>query len=175
MLKKLGTKQIKADIMSEKIREYDKKLIFQLAQDQKSIRKILNFNMEVFSELPDVDWNVTGIKKELESGWELYSVKAEDQIVAALFLRLKEKAVQTKHTAIKIDHQGNAYSHQIRDFVENKARETGLSTLINFCAVDDFRMISLNETHGYKKTSRVLKNGEFSEWEKKISKIKKRK
>ena len=74
-----------------------------------------------------------------------------------------------KNTAVKINHQGSGYSHQIKDFFELRARELKLRVIFHFCRIDDFRMYSLNESHGYKKTSRRLgKNGEVVEWRKTI-------
>ena len=39
--------------------------------------------------------------------------------------------------------------------------------IINFCGIDNFRMYSLNESHGYQKTGRKLgDNGQVVEWKK---------
>jgi len=144
-------------------------LSFSKAKTQQQIQAIINYNIDAFVDSPDFSWDVKGIKREIEDGWDLYSVSQNREIIAAVFLRVKEESLFTKNTAVKISHQGSGYSHQIKDFFELRARELDLKMIFHFCRIDDFRMYSLNESHGYRKTSRKLgKKGEVVEWKKKI-------
>jgi len=43
----------------------------------------------------------------------------------------------------------------------------GVERVVNYCQADNFRMISLNEGHNYKKTGNTFgDNNEIIEWEK---------
>lgn len=144
------------------------KLKYIKVSDDQDIQDIYNFNVEIFSELADSKWTVEGIKRELNDNWELYSAVAEKDIVAALFIKFENNALYTKHTPIKFEHRGRTYSHQIKEFCEKKALELGATEIYNICELDNFRMISLNETHGYERTNRKLSNGAYIEWKKKL-------
>ena len=144
-------------------------LSFSKASSSQEIQNILDYNINAFVDTPGFTWDLSGIKREIDDGWDLYGVQFEKEIIAAVFLRVDGENLFTKNTAVKINHQGSGYSHQIKDFFELRARELKLRVIFHFCRIDDFRMYSLNESHGYKKTSRRLgKNGEVVEWRKTI-------
>ncbi len=107
------------------------------------------------------------IKKERKNGWKLYSVSTGNEIVAALFLKHDDETLFTKNTPIKIAFQGNGFSHRIKDFYEREANRLQLQRVVNYCPVDNFRMIALNESHGYRKTGNMIgTNKGIDEWEK---------
>ena len=75
----------------------------------------------------------------------------------------------TKNTSLKMNYQGSGYSHKIKEFFEKVARERKLKKIVHYCGIDNFRMYSLNESHGYKKTPHKLgTNGRVVEWIKPI-------
>ena len=91
-------------------------------------------------------------KKELKNGWEIFAVRyKEDEIIAAILIKKEGNALLTKNTTVKAHHQGLGYNHQIKDFFELRARELKTEEIHHFCRIDNFRMYSLNESHGYKK------------------------
>jgi predicted GNAT family acetyltransferase len=148
----------------------DSKLSFQESKTKKEIEDTYNFNMDVFAESTDFGWTLEDIKKEIKDGWKLYNAQVGEEIVAAIFMKKQKDVLLTKNTPIKIDFQGNGFSHQIKDYYEKLAKDEKIKTIINFCPADSFRMISLNERHGYKKTGKTYgKNNFLVEWEKKIS------
>jgi hypothetical protein len=68
-----------------------------------------------------------------------------------------------------MNFQGNGFSHMIKDFYEEVASDSGLARIVNYCPFDNFRMISLNERHDYKKTGNTLgDNSSIIEWEKNL-------
>ena len=132
-----------------------------------SLNDIYNFNVKAFADAQDFTWTKENIKKEIKVGWSIVSVEVGNDIVCALFVKEAEKSLMTKNTPIKINHQGNGYSHLIKDFYEEYAKDKGLSKVINYCPEDNFRMISLNEGHDYTRTGNVLKGtSNMIEWEK---------
>jgi hypothetical protein len=59
------------------------------------------------------------------------------------------------------------FSHMIKDWYEDIAKDKGIKKILNYCPFDNFRMISLNERHNYKKTGNMLgKANTIIEWEK---------
>lgn len=146
------------------------KLVFQETKTKKDILDTYNYNVEVFAESPDFGWSLDKIKSEIKDGWKLLSVKRGDEIVAAAFVRVDRGVLFTKNTPIKIDYQGNGFSHQIKEYFDELAKEKKVNKIVNFCPADSFRMISLNERHGYKKTGKTHGDNNFLvEWEKKVS------
>jgi predicted GNAT family acetyltransferase len=79
-------------------------------------------------------------------------VMTDDEIVAAVLMRKDGDTLFTKNTPIKMAFQGNGFSHQIKNFYEEEAKKQHIRKVINYCPVDNFRMIALNESHGYKRT-----------------------
>lgn len=147
----------------------DIKLSFQPSQNSKDIKEIYNFNVKAFADSQDFNWTEDNIKQEIQDGWTLYSARFEKDIIAALFVKIDEDTLYTKNTPIKLTHQGNGFSHIIKEFYEQYAKDNKLNKIINYCPMDNFRMISLNEGHDYKKTGRTIgPNQDMIEWEKKL-------
>lgn len=146
-----------------------KQLVFKESTTEKDIQDVYNFNVQAFTGTHDFDWSVDNIKSEIKDGWKLFSVNCDGDIVAALFMKKKGDALFTKNTGIKLTHQGNGFSHQIKDFYETQARSASLTKVYNYCPFDNFRMIALNEGHHYERTGKSLGQDErIIEWEKKL-------
>ena len=143
-------------------------LTFIYAKTEGQIKDAFEYNIDAFTDSPDFNWTLEGIKKELKSGWELYSVHYKEEIIAAVFIKVGKGGMKTKNTAVKMHHKGSGYNHQIKDFFELKAREMKISTIYHYCRIDNFRMYSLNESHGYKKTQKPLEDPHVVEWVKKL-------
>lgn len=126
-------------------------LQFKELKSVKSLEEILEFDVKAFMDLPGIEWTKKGLEKAKKDGWHIFSALISDSIVAAVMFQNTGNELHTKNTSIKLEHQGNAYSHAIKEFYEEKAAEFGASKIINLCRKDDFRTISLNETHGYEK------------------------
>ena len=62
--------------------------------------------------------------------------------------------------------QGKGVSHRIKDFYEEEAKKLNVDIVQNICPDDNFRNISLNQSHGYTKTEGFF-NG-LPVWEKKL-------
>ena len=128
--------------------------------------------LEAFSHQLDFDWKLENLKGQALRGWVLYWVQVEKEIVAAILVKTEGTALLTKHTSTKLAFQGKGISHAIKRFLEMKAHKDKLEKIITYSRVDDFRMISLNETHGYKRTGK--KRGQkvdLEEWEKTLEDI----
>lgn len=146
-----------------------KGLEFRESKTKEDIQGIYNFNLEAFASSDGFDWSLSGIESQLKDGWNLYSVNFENDIVAALFLKASGDALFTKNTPIRLSHQGNGFSHMIKEFYEDIAKKAKLKRVFNYCPDDNFRMIALNEGHNYKKTGRFMgENSKVLEWEKKL-------
>jgi hypothetical protein len=53
----------------------------------------------------------------------------------------------------------------IKNFYENEAKKAQVNKVVNYCPVDNFRMIALNESHGYKRTGNSFGlNQNIIEW-----------
>lgn len=143
-------------------------LVFKKAQKDSQYRSIFEHNLDAFTDTPDFHWSLEEIKKEVKEGWELYAVYAHDEIVAALFLKLDGGKLLTKNTALIMSHQGSGYSHQIKEFVEQEAKKRKAKKIYHYCRIDNFRLYSLNESHGYRKTGRQFDEGQIVEWEKQV-------
>jgi len=147
------------------------KVKFQRAQSEADVKSVYEYNIDAFSESPDFSWNLDEIKKEIESGWDLYSANINDEVIAAVFLKKERATLYSKTTSIKMTFQGSGYSHKIKEFIEDSAKQMKAKEIVNFCGIDNFRMYSLNESHGYKKTGRKLgNNGQVVEWVKSVKK-----
>jgi hypothetical protein len=149
-----------------------KKLKFEKIKSNNDIEKVYNYDVEVFTETPDFDWTLDSIKQEVKDGWELYAVTLGEEILAAAFLKEVEgKGLLTKNTPIKMIYQGNGYSHRIKDFFEETAKKHKNSKVYHYCSSHNFRMISLNESHGYIRTPQTFDGLKYmTEWEKPIKK-----
>ncbi len=144
-------------------------LTFVKAKSQKDIKHIFDHTIDAFSDSPDFSWTLEDIQHEVKDGWELYSVSSGKEVIAAIFFKKDGTDLYTKNTAIKMTFQGSGYSHKIKDFFEQKAKELGAKTIIHYCRVDNFRMYALNESHNYKKTEkRIGEDQQIVEWVKRI-------
>jgi hypothetical protein len=147
----------------------EKKFTFKECKTESEINDIYNFNVQAFADSHDFAWTADNIKNELENGWILYALKSNKDVICALFVKREKNILLTKNTPIKMNYQGQGHSHSIKEFYENIAKESGVKELYNYSPVDNFRMISLNEGHGYKKTGKTLTgNQELIEWVKPI-------
>ncbi|MCK5884817.1 MAG: hypothetical protein KAG61_14095 [Bacteriovoracaceae bacterium] len=144
-------------------------LKFVKASKEQDFKNIFDYNIDAFSDSPDFKWTLDEIKHEVKEGWQLFAAYLNSEIIAACFLRVDNKKLLTKNTAIKMTSQGSGYSHQIKEFFEEQAKELKTAQVIHYCRIDNFRMYSLNESHGYKKTDRKLgERGLIVEWVKSI-------
>lgn len=141
------------------------KLKFIKSSTNEDINNIYNFNVQAFADSATADWSESTIKDEIKNGWNLYSVQYEGDIVAAVFMKEDQKLLLTKNTPIKMEFQGNGFSHRIKDFYEEYASDKGIETILNYCPMDSFRLISLNERHNYEKTGNVFAD-DIIEWKK---------
>ncbi len=143
-------------------------LVFKRVKSADEIQKVYNFNVEVFSDGLGFDWSLDNLKKEMKKGWEVYAAQLGDEIIAVIFQKLEDESLLTKHSQVKMEKRGHGLSHRIKEYLENIGKENNCKNIIHICEVDDFRMISLNETHGYKKTGRKLSKITLTEWAKKL-------
>ncbi|MCB9062924.1 MAG: hypothetical protein H6622_15485 [Halobacteriovoraceae bacterium] len=141
------------------------------AETDQDLQLIYDHNIDAFTDTPDFDWSLKDIKNEIKDGWSLFSVIEGEEIIAAVFYKKDGKKLLTKNTSIKSNHQGSGHSHSIKEFFETKASELNLPTVIHYCRIDNFRMCSLNERHGYSK--QPIKSGHnkmIIEWVKDLTK-----
>lgn len=144
--------------------------MFKEVKKEEEITAISNFDIQVFTDSRDLQWNIDNIRREMKNGWKLYSVTYGPDTVAALFMKNDKESLFTKNTPIKLAFQGNGFSHRIKDFYEHEADRLQLKRVVNYCPVDNFRMIALNESHGYRKTGNSLGDSRsIVEWEKIVS------
>lgn len=133
-----------------------KKLNFISGKSEKYLNEIFNFNVQAFADAQDFDWSQEGLKREISNGWTLYSAKVAEEVVCVLFVKVQDDKLFTKNTPVKIDFQGQGFSHEIKDFYEGIAEENSVREIFNYCPQDNFRMISLNEGHEYKRTGHLI-------------------
>jgi len=146
-----------------------KKISFIPSKSKDELKEIVNFNVQAFADSHDFAWTENNVKNELASGWEVFSVKIDKDIICALFVKKDGENLLTKNTPLKMNYQGQGYSHIIKEFYEEYAKENKLGSVYNYCPVDNFRMISLNEGHDYHKTGETLgSNTNMIEWNKKL-------
>lgn len=136
--------------------EENKDLVFKEAKKEEEVVNLSKFDMQAFTDTQDFSWNLDNIKKEVKTGWKLYSVLSEEEIVAAVLMRKEGDTLFTKNTPIKMAFQGNGFSHKIKDFYEEEAKRSQISRVVNYCPMDNFRMVALNESHGYKRTGKAF-------------------
>lgn len=142
-------------------------LEFKEAKKEEDVINLSKFDIQAFTDTQDFSWNLENIKKEVQTGWRLFSVMAEGEIVAAVLMKQDSSALLTKNTPIKLAFQGNGFSHQIKYFYEEEAKRLNINKVFNYCPVDNFRMIALNESHGYKRTGKSFGvSNNIIEWEK---------
>jgi predicted GNAT family acetyltransferase len=142
-----------------------KPLVFKEAKKEEDVVNLSKFDIQAFTDTQDFSWTLDNIKREVKTGWKLYSVTTENEIVAAVLLRKDGDTLFTKNTPIKMAFQGNGFSHRIKNFYEDEAKKQNIRRVINYCPSDNFRMIALNESHGYKRTGNAFGvNQNIIEW-----------
>lgn len=145
----------------------EKALKFKEARKEEELVNLSKFDIQAFTDTQDFSWSLDNIKREVKTGWKLYSVMTDEEIVAAVLVKKDGDILLTKNTPIKMAFQGNGFSHMIKDFYENEAKKLHIRRVLNYCPVDNFRMIALNESHGYKRTGNSFGIGNnIIEWEK---------
>jgi hypothetical protein len=146
-------------------------LKFTLSKD-KDLSEVFNYNLEIFADNSDFTWKLDNISQKIKEGWEFFTVKFENEVVAAILVHADSKTdtFVTSNTPIRLNYQGNGFSHAIKEHFEEMAIERGLNRVTNLCRMDNFRGIGLNESHGYKKTGRKFGvHNEVEEWAKSIT------
>ncbi len=143
-------------------------LKFKLLKSKKELDEVMGFNLDAFSDSFDFDWTVQGLQHEVKSGWEVYAASVDKEIVAAMLVMEDGDALLTKNTSVKREFQGSGYSHEIKNFFEIRAKESRLKKVVHYCRIDNFRMYSLNESHGYEKKGNLESNKNIVEWVKNI-------
>lgn len=145
-------------------------LTFKKVDTEEQIQEVYDYNIDAFSDTPDFKWTLEDIRQEIVEGWELMAVYLGDEIIAAVFYKVEKDALLTKNTAVKMNYQGSGYSHKIKDYIEMMAKKKKVKKIIHYCRIDNFRMYSLNESHGFEKTGRTYGNDvQVVEWSKKIN------
>ena len=143
------------------------KLNFGQKKSAKEIDEVFNFNPKAFADT-NFSWTPENLKQQLKDGWAVYSADVSGEIVAVLFMKVDKGSLLTKNTPIKFNQQGNGYSHEIKEFYEDYAKDNKITTILNYVPFDNFRMVSLNERHGYEATGVTTDEGTFQEWVKKL-------
>lgn len=145
-------------------------LSYKKVENDSDIQQVYDYNIDAFSDSPDFKWSFEEIKREMKEGWELYAVYSEGEVVAAAFYKVEGDSLLTKNTAIKVGHQGAGISHDVKDFLESVARKKKLKKIVHYCRIDNFRMYSLNESHGFEKTQKTFGDkGQVVEWVKTLN------
>ena len=140
-------------------------LKFLKCQSEADLKRLYQYDVDVFAEAGDFEWSVVNLKQELENGWEIYSVELNSEIIAAVFIKFQTDILLSKNTSLKMPYQGHGFSHRMKEFFELFAKSHGAKEIHHYCAIDNFRTIALNESHGYRRVG-TQKNGEVLEWKK---------
>ena len=138
------------------MQEQQSDLLFKEAKKEEELVNLSKFDIQAFTDTDGFSWTLDNLKKEVKTGWKLFSVITEDEIVAAVLMRKEGDTLFTKNTPIKMAFQGNGFSHQIKNFYETEAQKLQIKRVVNYCPVDNFRMVALNESHGYKRTGNAF-------------------
>ena len=56
-------------------------LSFSKASSSQEIQNILDYNINAFVDSPGFTWDLMGIKREIDTGWDLYGVQFEKEII----------------------------------------------------------------------------------------------
>ncbi len=144
-------------------------LKFTQAKKVKEIEEAYNYNIGAFSDSPDFNWTLDAIINETKDGWEVWQAIHSEEIIGVAFIKKEGTTLLTKNTSIKMNYQGHGYSHKIKKFLEKKGQELKMKEIVHFCSIDDFRMYSLNESHGYQKNQiKENENELVVRWNKKL-------
>jgi len=130
-----------------------------------NIKRLYQYDVDVFAEAGDFNWSIENLLQELAHGWEIYSVELNTEIISAVFIKFESEILLTKNTSLKMPYQGQGLSHRMKEFFELFAKSHNAKEIHHVCAVDNFRAIALNESHGYIRVG-TQKNGEVLEWKK---------
>ena len=141
-------------------------LRFQLAKTQKDLTDIYNYNMSAFFDAYEFHWSLPWLVEQKQEGWSIHQVYCAEQIIAAIFTKVAPKGLMVKQTPLKFEFQGQGLSHKIKQHIELVAKRARQKNIFHYCAIDNFRMTALNESHGYHKTGGTLKNENIVEWHK---------
>jgi hypothetical protein len=142
-------------------------LSFQPGTTDKDVKEIFSYNIDAFTD-SIFKWTLENLRNEIKLGWQLFSVRLKDEIIAAVLFKKDGNKLLTQNTAIKPQFQGSGFNHQIKEFFELKALELGCEEIHHFCKIDNFRMYSLNESHGYKKLEKKSGDIQVMEWVKSL-------
>lgn len=164
--KKATSKSTKPEVSPEsQDLSLEVELTFKKVSQNSEVQTVFDYNIDAFSDSPDFNWGIDEIKQEMKEGWELYAAYLGKEVIAAIFLKKEKQGLLSKNTAVKIHHQGSGHSHQIKEFIEKRARSLKVKHIYHYCRIDNFRMYSLNEKHGYRKTDKKLgEGGQVVEW-----------
>ena len=142
-------------------------LNFHEVKNQDEFDQIIRYDQSAFSTGVGFEWSLKGLELEKKRGWKIIGVFNNEIVVASVLAKKEGKTLLTKTSPVKLDFQGNGFSHQIKDYLEDYAKKNKCLSIRHFCRSDDFRGISLNETHGYKKVNFPENDDEnISLWEK---------
>ena len=142
-------------------------LEFQLTKTKKDLIDVYNHNMSAFFDADEFAWSLQWLEAQKRAAWDIYQVKFDGEIIAAFFLKEVPKGLLTKQTPLKFNVQGHGLSHKIKEYIEVLARKAKQKDIFHYCAIDNFRMVALNESHGYKKTEKN-KVSAIVEWHKSL-------
>ena len=142
-------------------------LLFQPVKSKKDLNDIYGHNTSAFFDDAEFHWTKRWLEEQRQIGYEIYQVKYDREIVAALFVKIEDKGLLTKQTPLKLNAQGRGIGHKIKEYVEKLAKKAGKKNIFNYCTVDNFRMIALNESHGYERTGKG-KGEVLEEWHKSL-------
>jgi len=147
-----------------------KEVTFKKCKTEEHLDKLYQYEVDVFAEAGDFEWSLQNLIDKKENGWDVYSVNMENEedIVAALFIKKEKGELLTNNTSVKMSHKGLGISHKIKEFFEDTAKNQKVDSIVHFCAVDNFRTITLNENYGYKRVG-ITHSGEVIKWQKNIS------
>lgn len=142
-------------------------LSFIKSTTDEELESIYDHNMSAFFDADEFDWTLPWLQSQKKDGWDVYGVQFEQEIIAAFFVKHEEKILFTKQTPLKLKYQGHGFSHAIKEEMERIANESKVEEIYNICAIDNFRMVALNESHGYRKTGKNYRDIKtLVEWKK---------
>lgn len=84
-------------------------LTFKEAKKEEEVVNLSKFDIQAFTDTQDFSWSLDNIKKEVKTGWKLYSVTAEEEIVAAVLMKKDGDILFTKNTPIKTGLSGQRF------------------------------------------------------------------
>ena len=146
----------------------EEKLQFKLAKNKKDFQKVYEYNLSVFLDEDEFPWSLKWLEEQHKNGYDIYLVEYGGEVMAALFVKVLQRGLFSMQTPLKLNFQGMGLSHQIKEYAEVLARQANLRDIYNYCAIENFRMMALNESHGYERTGRELPEKNLIEWHKRF-------